>query len=97
MVKGKTESGFEYEVDENKINDYRFITKLAALAKCEDGDDMEAAALMGELVRILLGKTEEKRLLSHVQKNGVASFDDVSEEFSEILAGIRDQDENSKN
>lgn len=97
MVKGKTESGFEFEVDEAKIKDYRFITKFAALAKCEEGDDMEAAALMGELVHILLGKAEEEKLLDHVKKDGVASFDDVADEFGEILDSIRNQDNDSKN
>lgn len=97
MVKGKTKSGFEFEVNEALISDYRFVTKLAALARCEEEDGMEASALLGELVHVLLGTSGERALLDHVKKNGVASFDDVSDEFSEILDSIGKQDTNSKN
>lgn len=79
MIKGKTESGFEFELDEEVVTDMEFI-ELAAEA-AEDGSKYPAMIIKA------LGKDQKKRLYDHVRnERGHVPFDAVDKEFNEIFA-----------
>lgn len=97
MKKGKTSSGFSFSVNENIIKDYRFVKLLAEADALEPEQELRAVIICSELINMLLGKDGEERLTKHVEKKGVASFDDVYTEVGEILKLLREEDKEVKN
>lgn len=85
MVKGKTESGFEYQYNEAIAQDWEFMKHVGAFKSDEKIDAMVG---MQKAVAMLLGDQEEK-LIEHVKSknNGFAPFEEVMKEFNEILEG----------
>lgn len=78
MKKGKTSTGFEFELDTDVIMDMEFI-ELAAEAS-ENGTKYPA------MVEYALGKEQKKRLYNHVRnERGRVMFDDIRREFDEIF------------
>lgn len=78
MSKGKTSTGFEFELDTDVIMDMEFI-ELAAEAS-------ENGAKYPAMVEYALGKEQKKRLYDHVRnERGRVMFDDVRREFDEIF------------
>lgn len=83
MLKGKTASGFEFSVNENIKDDWRFIK---AAAKAASGDDAKSLAGYTEIVNIVLGENGEKALSEHLaDETGFVSFEAVNNEVQEIL------------
>lgn len=82
MIKGKTESGFNYEIEEEELDDIELLELLA--------DVGANPLLVPKIVTKVLGNDQKKALYDHVRdKNGRASTTRVSEEFTEILAGTK--------
>lgn len=88
MYKGKTSSGFEFEIDENAADNMELVDALAEAAD----DDVLAVSAVG---KILLGKEQRKRLYDHIRKEGgrVPVKDAVSE-IMEILQALGDKGKN---
>ena len=61
MITGKTLSGFEFEIEEDVLDDYDL---LQALVRVDKG---EVSGIF-DIVRSLLGKAQEERLKDHVRK-----------------------------
>ena len=78
MLKGKTQSGFEFEVPDESLNNYDMIEVLA---------DVDAnALLLPKLVKMLLGEEQAKRLTDHVRTDkGNVPLDAISVEIMEIF------------
>lgn len=55
MLTGKTESGFEFEIEEKTLDDYEFIE---AVGKCEQGDPLAYV----KVVDAALGSKKKKLL-----------------------------------
>lgn len=89
-MKGKTESGFEYEVDPKKMRDVRFVI---AYKKAEQSQDSTDAVL---LIPMILGEAQSEALFTHCEKDGVADAEDVWTEFGEIM-GALSEDAETKN
>lgn len=88
MIKGKTESGFEFEIDEQKLNDMEYVDDLAEID--------ENILAFSRVLTTTLGKEGKKRLYDHVRnENGVATVDDVMEEFNEIMSTAGSKTKNS--
>lgn len=86
-MQGKTESGFEYEVDKEVFDDYEF---LLVLAEVDDGKKGKIA----EVVRRLLGEEQEKKLMEHVRNDkGRVSFSKMMKEVKDIidLIGVKEK------
>lgn len=82
-MKGKTSSGFEFEIDEKKLNDMRLLDMIVDLA---NGDAMQ----LSPVVVKVLGKDQRERLYEHLEeKEGRASIERVSEEVAEIFSAGR--------
>lgn len=78
MLKGKTESGFEYEVSDAAMNDYELVEILAEV----DTNPL----LLPRLVKKLLGDQQKNKLLDHLRtKEGNVPIDLISAEIMEIF------------
>ena len=78
MLKGKTESGFEYEVSDAAMNDYELVEILAEV----DTNPL----LLPRLVKKLLGDKQKNKLLDHLRtKEGNVPIDLISTEIMEIF------------
>ena len=94
VMTGKTESGFAFRIDPQKVNNWRTMRRLAALTKAKDSEQLGA---MFELADLLLGQEQQEALEKHVEKlegapEGCASFSGVMAEFTEILRIAQDND-----
>ena len=88
MIVGVTQSGFNYEIDENLKNDWRFISTLTKLKELEDSDSAEVDFInvMADIEKMLFadkGKAFEK----HIAKlnEGRVPIDIVLTELLEII------------
>lgn len=90
MIKGKTESGFEFEVDKNAMNDMRV---LDAIVEIDSGADPLSLSF---LVSRILGKEGKENLYKHLEKeDGRVPIEDVSTEIIEIFGAMGDDGKNS--
>lgn len=79
MVKGKTESGFEFEIDEQAVNDMRVID---AMVEVEEGN----LGGVSRLISLLFTKEQKKAFYDHLRlENGRVPLDTASKEIFEIL------------
>lgn len=77
MTKGTLDSGFEFEIDETRLDDMRFLEDLAAMD--------ENPLLMPRVIEKMLGKEQKERLYTHLEKDGKVSIADFSAAISEIF------------
>ena len=88
MLKGKTESGFKFEIDESIADDMEFVEALAEV-------DENPLRFPKVLVRAL-GEEQKQRLYEHLRgKNGTVSTQKVMDEFTEMLNKAGDETKNS--
>ena len=88
MVKGKTNAGFEFEIDMANIEDMRFIEDLA------DADEGEPRALRRVLDK-MLGKAQKERLYEFYQdEKGRVPVDSIRDAIGEMFASIGDESKN---
>ncbi len=93
MVKGKTSSGFEFEVNEKVTKSWEF-TKTVKLVKSRDDADQVSGVV--DIVHMLLGNQEDA-LMDHLRdSDGYAMTADIVAEISEILAIIQKEDPETK-
>lgn len=79
VIKGKTTSGFEFEINRDKLDDMEFIDLLADL---KDGDYLK----FSRIADFMLGKDQKARLYEHIRKaHGQARISLFAEEMKEIL------------
>lgn len=84
MLKGTTESGFVYEVDEAKLKNMR-VLKLLQKMQTDNG-----SAFL-EAITAILGEEQEERLYTHLEeKEGTANVENTAREFAEILRNAGD-------
>ena len=80
MLKGKTKSGFEYEVADETLNNFELIEVLAEV----DSNPL----LVPKLVKMLLGEEQKNKLSNHVRnEKGIVPVDSISNEIMEIFQG----------
>lgn len=77
MTKGTLDSGFEFEIDETRLDDMRFLEDLAAMD--------ENPLIMPRVIERMLGKEQKERLYTHLEKDGKVSIADFSAAISEIF------------
>lgn len=85
MIKGKTTSGFEFEIDENAADNMELVDALAEAAN----DDLLAISIVGKL---LLGKELRKKLYDHIRaEDGRVPTKAAVNEFMEIMGALGDK------
>ncbi len=81
MITGTTESGFEYKLNEENMDDYELLENLCAI---DEGD----ASKITVSAKQLLGEEQLKALKDHVRnENGRVSAAKMIEEITQILGG----------
>lgn len=105
MIKGKTDSGFAFAVDENVLRSKRFAKLSAKLVRASKKMDdpaakVEAMVTEDDLEVLLLGEDGQEALIAHmdaISKTGMASSDDVAAEVNEIVQIISEKVPEVKN
>lgn len=84
MMKGKTNTGFEFDVDEAALDDYRL---LKALNEVSDGK----SGRVTYIIEKLLGSDQEEKLMTHVEKlnDGKCSASGMVAELNEIFEALK--------
>ena len=78
MIKGKTKSGFSYELDKERLNNYELLKAIEELE--------ENPLVLSRVVNLLLGKEQTKKLKDHLRtENGIVPTEKMSEEITEIF------------
>lgn len=79
MIKGKTESGFAYELPEDAFDDYELLEVLHKIDKGEAG-------YVVEMVDMLLGEEQKTKLKEHIRtEHGKVSASKMLEVVMEIF------------
>lgn len=80
MITGKTNSGFEFEIEEKRLENYELAEVLAEV----DSNPL----LMPRVVNLLLGKQAED-LKNHVRdEEGLVSSTRIGEEIEDIFKNV---------
>lgn len=83
MLKGKTNSGFKFEIDEEELDDYELLEMLCEI-------DKGNTSLITDTAEKMLGKKQLKKLKEHVRdEKGRVSARKMMEEIEQILSGNR--------
>ena len=78
MRTGKTSTGFEFEIDEQKLDDMEFLDALAEV------DDNSLA--LPKIIKTILGYDQKKKLYDHLRSDeGRVPIKAVAKEIAEIM------------
>ena len=88
MIKGKTQTGFEYELNEKVLNNYELVENIAEIE--------ENPLAITTIVKQLLGKAGTKRLKEHIrEENGNVTTDKMQKEIVDIFQNSGKETKNS--
>jgi len=88
MKKGKTQSGFKFEIDEKVLDDMELIDAMAA----SQGED---PTQISTVVYKIFGADQRKRLYDHLRtEDGRVPVTDVANIITEIIESIGDDGKN---
>ena len=83
MIKGKTKTGFEYQIPEEKLDNYELVEAL--------GEMEENPLVISKIVDMLLGKDQKDRLKEHLRsKTGIVSSEKMGEEIKNIFESVKE-------
>lgn len=85
-MKGITESGFKFNIDEKKLNNMELVEAIAEL-------DTNQLALP-RVLNLLIGAEEKKALYDHVREGDIVPVDKVAEEVRSIFTTMREKQKN---
>ncbi len=76
--------GFEVQIREKTLNDWRYLTVLRKIDKGETGLIVDAAEML------LGGEKEVEKLAEHLEKDGVTPADVMIDALNEIMESINE-------
>lgn len=77
-IKGKTKSGFSYQIEESRLNNYELLETIGELE--------ENPMVISKMVLMLLGKEQTANLKNHLRdENGMVPTDKMTDEITEIF------------
>lgn len=83
-MKGKTSSGFEYELNEEALDDYELLEDLCEM----DAGNM---AKMSSVMNRLIGTEQKERLKEHLRmENGRVPASKMMNEIGEIFGNVKE-------
>ena len=90
MVKGTTSTGFEFEYDERRLDDVRYVDVLA-IACDDEVSDLDRIKAISALTGMLLGKELKQALYEHIgaSHEGRVPPAELNQQLSEIMAAAR--------
>lgn len=81
IIKGETETGFEYQITEERLDNYELVEHL--------GEMEENPLVISKIVNSLLGTEQKENLKNHIRnKNGIVSSKKIGEEIKNIFESI---------
>lgn len=88
MIKGKTRTGFKFEIDERVTKDWRLLDAIGKASSSVLTDQISATS---ELIDLLLGN-EKIKLMEHIQNNndGFIPADALEAELFDIIQGANE-------
>ena len=82
-MQGKTKSGFEFEVDQKKLDDYELLEDLADMADGKEGKIVF-------VIKRLLGEEQKDRLKDFLRdKDGRVAASEMTRELMEIFNALK--------
>ena len=88
MIKGKTSSGFEFEISKDVVNNYELVENLAEL---EDNP-----LILAKVIKQILGEEQTEKLKNHVRnEKGIVPTDKMTQEIIEIFKNAGEETKNS--
>ena len=82
-MKGKTASGFEYEVDEKALDDYELLEDLAEVSDGREGR-------IGSVIDRLLGKEQKERMKDFLRDgSGKVAASKMIQEVKDIFEALK--------
>lgn len=88
MLRGTTKSGFEFEIDEVRLNDMEFLDALA--------ETQEDVLAFSKVNTMLLGTEQKKRLYDHLRDdNGHVPIEAMKEAIEDIFKSSGEDLKNS--
>lgn len=86
-IKGKTSSGFEFEIDSMVMDDMELVDALA--------DTMNDNPLSFSIVCTkLFGVEQKKRLYNHLRKDGRVPLEAISNEIADVFKAMGEDGKN---
>lgn len=80
MLKGKTKSGFAYEISDEDLNNYELFEVISQVD--------ENPLKLPKMIQMLLGEDQKQKLIEHLRnEKGVVTIDSIRDEIMEILQG----------
>lgn len=84
-MQGKTGSGFEFDVDKKRLDDYELLEDLADIVDGKEGKIVS-------VINRLLGMEQTKRLKDHLRdQDGRVSASSMTMEIMEIFKGLKEK------
>ena len=89
IIRGTTESGFDYEIDKRIANDMELLEQIAAADK--------EISLFPALIKKMLGEEQKDRLYDHVRdkETGTVPINECISIFNEIMNSASEETKNS--
>lgn len=83
MISGKTKSGFEFSVDETKLNNMEFLDVLS--------ETEENVLAFSKVVTMMFDPQQKKALYDHVRlEDGTVPIEAIVEEVTEVMSANAD-------
>lgn len=77
-IQGKTKSGFEFQIEESRLNNYELLEIIGELE--------ENPIVLSKIVIMLLGKEQTKKLKDHLRtEDGMVPADKMTDEITGIF------------
>lgn len=92
IVKGKTTSGFKFEVNSEVLSCWDYID---AVAMSQSDDESEQIIGFVNMIKIMMGKEGIKALKEHLGND--MKITDVNKEITDIMKKIQTEVKNQKN
>lgn len=84
-MQGKTKSGFEFEVDKKRLDDYELLEDLADMA---DGKEGKIVSVISRL----LGVEQKEKLKDHLRdQEGRVAASDMTMEIMDIFQALKEK------
>lgn len=78
MIKGVTNTGFSYELEESRLNNYELLEYISEME--------ENPLIISTIVKMLLGEEQTKKLKDHLRtEEGIVPADKMAEEITCIF------------
>lgn len=78
FIKGKTSTGFEFNINKKRLNNYELVENLGRLE--------DEPLLLPKVVNMMLGAEQAKLLKDHIRdEDGIVDTEIMTKELEEIL------------